>query len=397
MNAGLEKLQPYPFERLGEIRSSLETRAGIDLINLSIGEPQHPTPTCITEALVANLSGTAKYPATRGLPELRETICRWLTNRFTLGPDSLDPDRHVLPVNGTREALFAIAQTMIDRTKPNPTVAMPNPFYQIYEGAGLLAGARPYYLPASDAPKSGIDWQAISDKDWDSFQLVYVCSPGNPSGTVLTAEDFEYLMARADRHDFVVVSDECYSELYFDESNPPLGLLQWCASAGRDDFSRCVVMHSLSKRSNAPGLRSGFAAGDASVMQSFFRYRTYHGGAMPLHVQHASIAAWGDEQHVVENRDAYRQKFSVFLDVMDGLWDLRLPEAGFYLWPDIANDDVEACKRLIAEAAVVVLPGQFLGREIDGSNPGYGHLRIALVESPEVCELAATRIHSLFS
>ncbi|MGB1883232.1 MAG: succinyldiaminopimelate transaminase [Gammaproteobacteria bacterium] len=395
MNRGLEKLQPYPFERLKGIRDEVAPAPDLPLINLSIGEPQHPTPDCIVDALIEALGGTAKYPATRGLPELREAICSWLGRRFRLANGLLDPDRHVLPVNGTREALFSIAQAVID-SSCDATVAMPNPFYQIYEGATLLAGAQPYYLPIADDSSSTPDWHAINEADWARMQMIYVCSPANPSGSVMTAEDYEFLLERADQHDFIVVADECYSELYFDETKPPLGLLQWCAQTGRDDFSRCVVMHSLSKRSNAPGLRSGFVAGDAGVLSDFFRYRTYQGGAMPIHVQYASIAAWSDESHVEANRAAYREKFEVFINAMDGLWDLRPPEAGFYLWPDIGSDDVGACRRLLGERAVLVLPGRFLGRDTATGNPGASHLRIALVAPPELCEQAGQRIRTLF-
>lgn len=396
MNPGLAQLQPYPFERLATLRERVAPAPDRTLINLSIGEPQHATPRCIHEALVADLDGTAKYPATRGLPELREAICRWATRRFALPPAALDPARHVLPVNGTREALFAIAQAAFARDAAKPLVGMPNPFYQIYEGAALLAGATPCFVPCPAERGFRPDWQAVPASTWDRLALLYVCSPGNPSGAVLTAEDYATLVALADRHDFVIVADECYSELYLDEDAPPLGLLQWCAASGRDDFNRCLVMHSLSKRSNAPGLRSGFVAGDADLIDDFFRYRTYQGGAMALPVQHASIAAWSDEAHVIDNRARYRAKFADVVATLQPVLALSAPPAGFYLWPELPLDDITACERLLGEAGVLVLPGQFLAREVDGSNPGRGRIRIALVAGHAECVEAAARMAHFF-
>ncbi|MEQ8232995.1 MAG: succinyldiaminopimelate transaminase [Gammaproteobacteria bacterium] len=396
MNPGLDLLQPYPFERLAALRANVAPAPGRTLVNLSIGEPQHATPPCIHAALTAHLDGTARYPATRGLDVLRETICTWASHRFGLHPDLLDPARHVLPVNGTREALFAVAQAVFARDPAKPLVGMPNPFYQIYEGAALLAGATPCYLPCPAERGFRPDWVAVPESTWRQLSLVYVCSPGNPSGAVLTHDDYATLVALADRHDFVIVADECYSELYLDEHAPPLGLLEWCASAGRDDFARCLVMHSLSKRSNAPGLRSGFVAGDAALIEDFFRYRTYQGGAMALPVQHASIAAWSDEQHVIENRALYRAKFVDVVATLGPVLDVTVPPAGFYLWPALPCDDIVACERLLGEAGVLVLPGQFLAREAGGVSPGRGRIRIALVAEHAQCVEAATRMADFF-
>ncbi len=392
MNPGLNALQPYPFERLAEIRQRVAVPNGLELINLSIGEPQHPTPACVHEALTAALGGTARYPATRGQPELRAAIAAWAGRRFALGAAGLDAEHQILPVNGTRESLFAIAQTIVDARRGAALVAMPNPFYQIYEGAALLAGATPYYLPCPAENGFRPQWAAVGPEIWQQVQLLYLCSPGNPAGTILSAADYATVTALADAHDFVIVADECYSELYFDESRPPLGLLQWCAQSGRGDFRRCLVMHSLSKRSNAPGLRSGFVAGDADLIETFFRYRTYQGGAMPLYVQHASIAAWTDEAHVIENRTLYRNKFSAVAAILREEIEVDIPAAGFYLWPELPCDDILACERLLGEAGVLVLPGQFLARDTRAGNPGRGRVRIALVADQQQCEEAARRM-----
>ncbi|MCP5201634.1 MAG: succinyldiaminopimelate transaminase [Gammaproteobacteria bacterium] len=392
MNPGLDELQPYPFERLAALRARVAPPPGRPLINLSIGEPQHPTPRCVHDALVAHLDATAKYPATRGLPELRTAITDWATRRFELPAGGLDAERHVLPVNGTREALFAITQAIYSRRPGKPRVAMPNPFYQIYEGAALLAGARPFFLPCPAERGFRPDFAAVPASAWQGIELVYVCSPGNPSGAVLNDDDYAVLIELADRHDFVVVADECYSELYLDESAPPLGLLQWCARHGRDDYARCMVMHSLSKRSNAPGLRSGFVAGDADLIASFLRYRTYQGGAMSVPVQHASIAAWRDEAHVRDNRAQYRAKFDAVLACLAPAIKVSAPAAGFYLWPELPVDGISACERLLGEAGVLTLPGAFLARDVDGYNPGARRLRIALVADLDECVEAAARI-----
>lgn len=392
MNNGLARLKAYPFERLAALRGRVEAPADRALINLSIGEPRHETPAFVRAALAAALDGTAKYPATRGLPELRETIARWATRRFKLPDGMLDPAAHVLPVNGTREALFSIAQCVVAGGSERNRVVMPNPFYQIYEGAALLAGGEPVFMDCPAATGFRPRWDAVDEATWAQTALVYVCSPGNPAGNVLDAGDYDTLLALADRHDFVVVADECYSELYLDESRPPLGLLEHCAQRGRDDFRRCLVMHSLSKRSNAPGLRSGFVAGDAGLIEPFYRYRTYHGGAMPEHVQHASIAAWSDESHVVDNRARYRAKFAAVTPLLAAVCDCEAPAAGFYLWPSVGRDDERFCERLIAEAGVIVLPGSYLARDAGQGNPGAGRVRIALVADEADCVEAVERM-----
>jgi N-succinyldiaminopimelate aminotransferase len=392
MNPGLLELKPYPFEQLAAIRARVQPPTDRPLINLSIGEPQHPTPPRVHQALIAALDGTARYPATRGLPELRNAIVAWANRRFRIADGLLDPERHVLPVNGTREALFAIAQCVVAANSSKNLVVMPNPFYQIYEGAALLAGGTPYFLHCPAEREFRPDWDAVPDSVWQRTALIYVCSPGNPSGAILTDDDYARLVALADRFDFVIVADECYSELYYDEAQPPLGLLEWCAAHGRKDFRRCVVMHSLSKRSNAPGLRSGFVAGDAAVMEPFYRYRTYQGGAMPVHVQHASIAAWTDEEHVVTNRALYRRKFDAVLPLLAEVMRVTQPAAGFYLWPALDADDLLACERLLGEAGVLVLPGSFLARTSHHGNPGKHRLRIALVADQDECVTAAQRM-----
>ena len=391
MNPDLDKLQPYPFERLNALKSGT-TPPDRAHIALSIGEPKHATPRLITAALDEHLDkGLATYPTTKGIAALRGAICDWLTRRFDLPAGSLDPERHVLPVNGTREALFAFAQAVVDRRRP-ALVVTPNPFYQIYEGAALLAGATPHFLPCVRENGYLPDFEAVSARTWDDCQLLYLCSPGNPTGAVIPQETLQRLIELAERHDFVIASDECYSEIYFDEARPPVGLLQAAAAMGSDGYRRCVVFHSLSKRSNAPGLRSGFVAGDAEVLEGFLRYRTYHGCALPLQHQHASIAAWRDESHVRDNRRLYREKFAAVLEVLDGCLDVALPDAGFYLWPRTPIGDEDFALRLYAQQNVTVLPGRYLSREVDGANPGAGHVRMALVAAPEECIEAAQRI-----
>jgi len=395
MNPGLAKLQPYPFERLSALRDGVEPNRALTLINLSIGEPQHPTPRLVLDALVAALDGTAKYPATKGSDELRNTIAHWLTQRFRLPEGAVRGDTMVLPVNGTREALFAIAQCVTDRDTAKNLIAMPNPFYQIYEGAALLAGATPYFLPCPAERGFLPDFAAVDPAVWARCGMVYICSPANPSGAVMAQADFVQLLELADRYDFSVVSDECYSELYLDESSPPCGLLEAAWASGRTDFRRCLVMHSLSKRSNAPGLRSGFVAGDPTLMAEFLRYRTYHGAAMPLQVQAASVAAWRDEAHVIANRALYRAKFQAVTPILAGVSQITSPAGGFYLWPQFDCDETALCRQLWAQAHVLTLPGSFLAREEGGRNPGSGRLRLALVASLEDCVEAARRIHAL--
>ena len=395
MNPGLEHLKPYPFERLAELRRRITASSPLSLIDMSIGEPQHPTPTFIQEAFVNALGGTGKYPTTRGGDNLRGAIADWLSYRFKLDDGMLDQQTQILPVNGTREALFSIAQCLIDPRAMRATVAMPNPFYQIYEGAAYLAGAQPYYIacPAESGFLPALD--RVPDNVWDDCQLVFICTPGNPSGRVMDRGQIAQLIDLADRHDFNIVSDECYSELYRDEENPPVGLLQVAAEIGRSDFHRCLVMHSLSKRSNAPGLRSGFAAGDADLLRAYFQYRTYHGCAMPLHVQAASAAAWRDETHVRENRQLYREKFRAVIPILKPYMDIPEPEAGFYLWPQLPLDDVEICRALIAEQNVITLPGRYLARSDESGNPGQNRIRIVLTDNLETCIEGASRIAAL--
>jgi N-succinyldiaminopimelate aminotransferase len=395
MNPGLTLLQPYPFERLATLRRGLREPPHLKPINLSIGEPQHATPAFIHQALIENLTGTGKYPATRGNPEIRETIAAWLGRRFRLGDGAVDPERMVLPVTGTREALFAVAQAFVDGRSSRNAVLMPNPFYQIYEGAALLAGAQPVFMscPAERGFLPALE--TLDPATLDRCALMYLCTPSNPAGTVMTERALQDLIALADRHNFILVSDECYSELYTDEQRPPPGLLQAAWAAGRTDFRRCLVMHSLSKRSNAPGLRSGFVAGDPALIEQFLRYRTYHGCAMPLHVQAASVAAWSDETHVVENRARYRAKFKAVRDILGDVLSITIPEGGFYLWPEIPGDELVFCQRLIETAGVTTLPGRFLAREVAGVNPGAGRLRIALVAEEADCVAAAQRIREI--
>ena len=391
MNPDLGRLQPYPFERLNALKAGVVPAGSQPHIALYIGEPKHPTPGVVTEALLEHLHGLSAYPTTKGSAALRSAVAQWLTRRFALPPGAVDPERHILPVNGTREALFAFAQAVVDRARA-PAVLMPNPFYQIYEGAAVLAGAQPWYVPCSAATGWAPDFDAVPDAVWQRCQLLYLCSPGNPTGAVLGLSEFERLIALADRHDFVIASDECYSEIYADESAPPPGLLQAAARLGRTDWRRCVAFHSLSKRSNAPGLRSGFVAGDAAVLERFLLYRTYHGCAMSLPVQAASERAWRDEAHVVANRAAYREKFDAVLRILGDCLEVERPAAGFYLWPRTPLDDTEYARGLYAHENVTVLPGSFLSRAAGGANPGAGRIRIALVAPLDECAEAAQRI-----
>ncbi len=387
MNPCLAELHPYPFEKLARLKAGVEPPADTPHIALSIGEPQDPPPHFVSEAVIGHLHGLAKYPTTRGLPALREAIAGWLQRRFAL--PGIDPETQVLPVNGTREALFSFAQAVVDPSR-RPLVAMPNPFYQIYEGAALLAGAEPYYLNATAATGWLPDFDAVPESVWRRCQLLYLCSPYNPTGQVIDLERLQDLIEKAHRYDFVIAGDECYSELH--DGDPPPGLLQAAAEMGREDFSRCVVFHSLSKRSSAPGLRSGFVAGDAGVLARYFLYRTYHGCAMPLPVQHASIAAWGDEVHVERNRRAYRERFAAAAAVLGEVCEVTVPPAGFYFWLEVPGDDAEFARRLYARHHVTVLPGSFLARETGGVNPGKGYVRVAWVHPLETCVEAARRI-----
>jgi N-succinyldiaminopimelate aminotransferase len=398
MNPNLKQLHPYPFQRLRELFAGAEPPAGIAPISLSIGEPRHPTPHFITEAVISHLHGLSNYPLTKGSAELRETIAGWLQRRFQLGDGGIDAETQVLPVNGTREALFAFAQAVVDSSANNsgkPAVLMPNPFYQIYEGAALLAGAEPVYLNTLEENGFLPDLDAVADAVWRRCQLLYLCSPGNPAGAVATLSDLQQLLELADRHDFIIASDECYSEIYPHEDRPPMGLLQACKQLGRDDYRRCVVFHSLSKRSNAPGLRSGFVAGDAAIMEKFLLYRTYHGCAMSAYAQAASVAAWSDEQHVQHNRALYRQKFSEVRAILKDTLDPPEPQGGFYLWPKVPADDQQFARQLYQQQHLTVLPGSLLSRDADGCNPGSGRVRLALVAERDDCVLAAERIATL--
>ncbi len=393
MNPDLNKLHPYPFEKLASLKQGLTPPAELAPIALSIGEPKHAAPGFVIEAMQAALDGLSRYPLTRGQLDLRIAIVEWLTRRFRLPANSLDPERHVLPVTGTREALFAFAQAVVDRQQ-NACVLMPNPFYQIYEGAALLAGAEPVYLNTVAENHFIPDFDRVSATTWQRCQLLYLCSPGNPTGAVIDTASLQRLIGLAEQYDFIIASDECYSEIYFDEQQPPVGLLQAAAEAGHEDYRRCVVFHSLSKRSNLPGLRSGFVAGDADVLARFLKYRTYHGCAMPPHHQVASMQAWQDESHVVVNRHQYRAKFDAVLEILQPVLQVERPTAGFYLWPQTPLDDTTFTQQLYARQNVTVLPGSYLSRELDGVNPGYQRVRMALVAEFDECIEAAKRIRT---
>ncbi len=390
MNPRLELLQSYPFQRLTTLLTGHAPPPTVRPISLHIGEPKHPTPAFIRDALAGNLDGLSSYPATLGSDALRQTIAQWLSRRYGIAPP--DPATQVLPVNGSREALFAFAQAVIDGSRPAPVVVCPNPFYQIYEGAALLAGAEPQFLHTLPENNYALNPDQLSDDVWHRTQLLYVCSPGNPTGKVLTLADWQKLFALADRHGCVIAADECYSEIYFDEAQPPLGALAAAVQLGRRDFRNLVVFSSLSKRSNVPGMRSGFVAGDAAVLKKFYLYRTYQGGAMSPPVQAASIAAWNDETHVAENRSLYREKFSTVVDVLRQSMTVEWPDAAFYLWLKTPIDDTEFTRRLHAAEGVSVLPGSFLARAARGINPGAGRVRIALVATTAECTEAAHRI-----
>ncbi|WAH60152.1 succinyldiaminopimelate transaminase [Pseudomonas silvicola] len=391
MNNALNQLQPYPFEKLRKLLGAVTPAADKRPIALSIGEPKHRSPSFVAEALSANLDQMAVYPTTLGIPALREAIGAWCERRFNVPAGWIDPARHVLPVNGTREALFAFTQTVVERSDDGLVIS-PNPFYQIYEGAALLAGATPHYLPCLDSNGFNPDFDAVSADTWKRCQILFLCSPGNPTGALVPMETLKKLIALADEHDFVIAADECYSELYFDEQSPPPGLLSACAELGRSDFKRCVVFHSLSKRSNLPGLRSGFVAGDAEILKAFLLYRTYHGCAMPVQTQLASIAAWNDEVHVRANRALYREKFDAVLAILAPVLDVQRPDGSFYLWPKVPMDDAQFCQQLFEQQHVTVVPGSYLSRDVEGVNPGAGRVRMALVAPLAECVEAAERI-----
>jgi len=395
MNPDLAKLQPYPFEKLARLHAGI-TPPDKPAINLAIGEPQHSPPGFIIEEIISHLHGVSNYPKTKGIPQLRESIAVWLRRRYTLPLEKVDPDAHVIPVNGTREALFAFAQCIIDRRK-NPVVILPNPFYQIYEGAALLAGAEPWFINTSAQTKWLPDFDSVPPSVWNRCQLLYLCSPGNPSGAVIDIESMMKLIQLAEKHDFIIAADECYSEIYLDEAAPPSGLLEAAYRMGNSDFKRCIIFHSLSKRSNVPGMRTGFVAGDAQIISKFLLYRTYHGCTMPTYTQAASKMAWEDELHVINNRALYRQKFSKVLDILCPVMDVEYPAASFYLWPETPIDDTDFAKDLYARHNVTILPGTYLSREAHGCNPGHMRVRIALVPTLDSCLEAAERIRDYVS
>jgi N-succinyldiaminopimelate aminotransferase len=394
-NPLLDKLHPYPFERLKELIAGIVPNPAFRPISLGIGEPKHPAPKLVEDALLAGLQGLSSYPATAGTPALRESIAAWLHRRYGL---QLDPASQLLPVNGSREALFALAQTVIDPTRPGATVVCPNPFYQIYEGAALLAGAQTAFANSDPARNFAANWDEIDTATWARTQLLYVCSPGNPTGAVMPLDEWKMLFELSDRYGFVIASDECYSEIYF-RDEAPLGGLEAAAKLGRSDFRNLIAFTSLSKRSNVPGMRSGFVAGDAAIIKRFLLYRTYHGSAMSGLVQTASIAAWDDEAHVIANRAKYRAKFAQVTPLLTSHLDVALPDAGFYLWAAIpahlhGGDDIAFALDLLAQYNVAVLPGSLLARQAHGVNPGAGRIRLALVAETPECVEAAQRIAS---
>ncbi len=388
MNSSLSLLHPYPFEKLTQLFKDVKP-ADLPLIPLSIGEPKHPAPEFVKQAIIDNLNHLSTYPNSKGLPELRISIANWLTRRFKL--NAISSEDHVLPVSGTREAIFSFVQALIKR-EDSPYVVMPNPFYQIYEGATLLAGATPYFINCTEENGYLGDFDTVPAEVWQKTSLLFVCSPGNPTGAVLSKEQYKKLIALSDRYDFVIASDECYSEIWFDQE--PTGLLEVCAEIGRDDYKNCVVFHSLSKRSNLPGMRSGFVAGDANLLKPYLKYRTYHGAAMPVQHQIASIKAWDDEVHVEENRKLYRAKFDLFQNELGSILPLKKPDAGFYYWLKVDHDENFA-KMLMEKANIKVLPGRYLSRETESGNPGENHVRMALVADIAQCEQVIERLKKI--
>jgi N-succinyldiaminopimelate aminotransferase len=392
MNPNLDLLQPYPFQRLRELFAGITPNPAYSAINLSIGEPKHATPQLIKDALTQNLAGLATYPTTIGSLALREAISTWLARRYQIAAPN--PENAILPVNGSREALFAFAQVVIDSSKPSPIVISPNPFYQIYEGAAFLAGAHPYFLNTSPENGHTMDFASVPADILERTQLVYVCSPGNPSGKVMSLDQWKNLFALSDKYNFMIAADECYSEIYFDEKTPPLGALQAASLLGRS-HDNLIVFGSLSKRSNVPGMRSGFVAGDEKIIEKFTLYRTYHGCAMSPVVQAASIAAWNDEAHVIENRRLYAQKFNAVTPMLAKVLDVEMPDAAFYLWARSQENDTELAIKLYRDLNITVLPGSYLAREANGENPGKNFIRMALVASLEECIEAANRMNKL--
>ncbi len=388
MNASLSLLHPYPFEKLAQLFQDVKP-ADLPLIPLSIGEPKHPAPEFVKQAIIDNFQHLSTYPNSKGLVELRESIAQWLSRRFQL--NSISAEDHVIPVTGTREGIFSFVQALINRNDA-PYVVMPNPFYQIYEGATLLAGAQPYFINCTEENGYLGDFDAVPAEVWGKTALLFVCTPGNPTGAVLSKEQFKKLIALSDQYGFVIASDECYSELWFDEA--PTGLLEVCAELGRDDYKNCIVFHSLSKRSNLPGMRSGFVAGDAALLKPYLKFRTYHGAAMPVQHQLASIVAWNDESHVEENRQLYRAKFELFQNELGHLLPLQKPDAGFYYWLKVDHDENFA-KMLMEKANIKVLPGRYLSRDTAQGNPGEGHVRMALVADIAQCEQVIQRLKAI--
>lgn len=395
MNQRLELLTAYPFERLARLKAGVVPPAGLAHIAMSIGEPKHAPPAFVVQALQDNLGRLDSYPATVGLPETRAACAAWLERRFKL-PGRIAPDTMVLPVNGTREALFSFVQAVISAAAGavQPAVAMPNPFYQIYEGAALLAGAEPVFLDTTAGNRFQPNLDSIPTDVWERCQVLFLCSPGNPTGAVLSLEFLREALALAERHDFVIASDECYAELYRDDHSPPASLLQAAIASGHSSFERCVVFHSLSKRSSVPGLRSGFVAGDPAILKRYLLYRTYHGCAMPIPTQLASIAAWNDDAHAASNRALYREKFSRVLPILQPVLDVVEPDGGFYLWPDVQRDDETFSRELFAAQNLTILPGSYLARDSRGANPGKRRVRISLVAAVDECVAAAHRIRS---
>ncbi|MDP1557336.1 MAG: succinyldiaminopimelate transaminase [Nitrosomonas sp.] len=395
MNPKLNQLQPYPFQKLRDLFEGITPNPAYTPISLQIGEPKHPTPHFICQTLADNLDAMARYPTTLGIKSLRSSIAAWLTRRY--GLPAINPDTEVIPVNGSREALFSFAQAVIDTSMPGPVVICPNPFYQIYEGAALLAGAETYFINTLPDSQFKLDFAQVPDEIWLRTQLIYVCSPNNPTGRVMSLAEWQQLFALSDRYGFVIAADECYSEIYFDEAQPPLGALEAAHRSGRRGFPRLVVFSSLSKRSNVPGMRSGFVAGDAAILEKFLLYRTYHGSTMNPAVQAASAAAWNDETHVVENRQQYSEKFNTIVALLTGSLPVTMPDAAFYLWVRTPMNDVEFTKQLYQEYHVTILPGSYLAREAHGVNPGENFVRIALVASLAECVEAIDRIKSLIA
>jgi len=392
MNPNLDHLHPYPFAKLNSLKQGITPPKDKTHIALSIGEPKHETPKLIHDALNKHADGIAKYPSTKGIPELRVAIAEWISQRFSIPSSAINADKQVLPVSGTREALFSFAQAVTDSSKPNATVVMPNPFYQIYEGAALLAGAEPYFINTTEQSNYLPDFNSVPDEVWERCQLIFICSPGNPTGAVISEQDHIKLIALAEKFDFIIASDECYTEIYDDENDPPQGLLETAYNMGNTAFKRCIMFQSLSKRSNAPGLRSGFVAGDDEILNKYFEYRTYHGCALPFPTQYASMAAWQDEKHVKENRILYRQKFTAFINILNNVCTINKPAASFYIWLKTPIDDIDFAQQLFAQQNITVLPGSYLSRHANEINPGKNHVRIALVAPVKECIEAANRI-----